>query len=91
MTDDLRGHKPDAKDVRITIISREPQPFGKVSTDDVPVEQRHAPPVLDQKRRKRVCGGGLARGAEPSEPDAEALAVARRSRLGQDGSRFRAR
>ena len=88
---DLAGHEADAQDVGVAVLAGETQALREMSAHHVAVELGHLAPRLEQENRQHRRGRRLAGAAQPGEPDAEPLAVARRIRLGQDLGRFRSR
>ena len=59
-----------------------------MGADHIAVQQGHLTAAFQQQRGQDFSGGGLARTAQTGEPDADALAVARRVHLLQDFGGF---
>src|SRR5207244_10642260 len=88
MANDLRGYEPDAPNVRIAVFLAEAEPLRKMRANDIAVEQRDLPTVLEETFGEHLGGGRFARATQAGEPHAHALAMARRIGSDQDLSRL---
>ena len=91
MAHDLGGDEADAPDVGVAVLAAEAEALGQMRAHDVAVEERDLPPALEQQLGEHVGRRGLAAAAQPGEPHAHALPVARRIGLGEDLGDFRPR
>ena len=91
MPDELRRHKPDAPDINVPVIFAKPQALREMRAHYIAIEHRDLPAMLQQEYGEHLGRGGLARAAQPREPDAHALPMAGRIGLGQNLRHLRPR
>ena len=77
MPDDLRRHESDPSDVDVAIVFAKPQPTGEVGADDIPIQDRDLPAMLEQEDGENFGRCRLSGPAQPGEPDAHTLAMPR--------------
>ncbi|MEJ7707169.1 MAG: hypothetical protein WKF82_07725 [Nocardioidaceae bacterium] len=83
---DLGCDEPDAQDVGLTVCTAEPKPLGQVMAHDVAIEGRDGALAMFEDVVDQSSGqGGLARTGQTREEDNNALPVARRASLIDDG------
>src|SRR4030095_8281632 len=80
---DLRRHKSDATDVDVPVSFAESQTLRKMGANDVAIQQRDRPAVLEHEREENLRRRRFARAAQPRKPDADSLTMAWRVGLGQ--------
>ncbi len=79
---DFRRDEPDAPNVDITMLFREPELGREVRTNDVSIQQRDGTPTHFEKLdQHNICNGRFSGTGEAGKKHGEALTVTRRMTL----------